>query len=135
MLGSNFDALSSIPTNTNQGLLGMGQHLHQTQGYLDTQPIQVYRMPEQPLSNNFQYMEDSAGGVNNFRNVMLQMVSGVNETTSKPDELMREALAGGPADIQDVMMATTKAELAVSLTSQMLTKVIQAYEKLSQVQI
>jgi flagellar hook-basal body complex protein FliE len=134
MLGSNIDALSSIPMNTHQGLLGMGQHLQQTQGYLQTQPIQVYRMPEQPLSTHFNGME-ATPGLDSFRNVMLNVVSGVNETTSKPDELMREALSGGSADIQDVMMATTKAELAVSLTSQMLTKVIQAYEKLSQIQI
>jgi flagellar hook-basal body complex protein FliE len=134
MFGINTAALSSVPLNTHQGILGMGQHLQQTQGYLDLQPVQVYRMPEQPISTTFQYM-GADSGIDSFRNVVMNAVQGVNATTQKPDELMREALAGGPADIQDVMMATTKSELAVSLTSQMLTKVIQAYEKLSQIQI
>ena len=130
----NIGAISSIPLNTNQGLLGMGGHLAQTQGLMNGQAFQGVTMPPHLYAPTLTPL-NSTSGVTSFKDVMLNTVSGINATTHKPDQLMREAMAGGKVDIHDVMMANTQSELAITLTSQVMTKVIQGYEKLSQIQI
>ncbi|MCE2931111.1 MAG: flagellar hook-basal body complex protein FliE [Vampirovibrionales bacterium] len=130
----NIGAISSIPLNTNQGLLSMGGHLAQTQGIMNGQAFQGVTMPPHLYAPTITPM-NSVSGVGSFKDVMLNTVNGVNATTSKPNDLMRESMAGGKVDIHDVMMANTQSELAITLTSQVMTKVIQGYEKLSQIQI
>jgi flagellar hook-basal body complex protein FliE len=78
------------------------------------------------------------GGTNGAENVnaLLKNTLGqVNQTVQAPDALMQQLMRGGNVDIHDVAMANTKAELAVTLTSQMLTKMVQAYERVSQIQV
>jgi flagellar hook-basal body complex protein FliE len=70
-----------------------------------------------------------------FQNVMANMANNVNEVVQKPDALLKEAMTTGAVDIHDVMIANAKAELAVSLTSQFATKVIQAYDRILQIQV
>ncbi len=130
----NIGAISSIPLNTNQGLLHMGGHLAQTQGLMNAQAFQGVTMPQELYAPTISPI-NSTEGVQSFRDVMMNTVAGINETTNKPNDLMREAMAGGAVDIHDVMMANSKAELTVTLTSTVMTKIIQAYEKISQVQI
>jgi flagellar hook-basal body complex protein FliE len=70
-----------------------------------------------------------------FQNVLNNTLQSVNGVTQKPDLLMREAMTTGSVDIHDVMVANAKAELAVSLTAQFTTKVVQAYDRILQIQI
>lgn len=91
-------------------------------------------MPTQLVPPNISQV-GAVSGPQQFRNVIDNTIGGINATTQKPNELMQQAMAGGPVDIQDVMMANTKAELVISMTSQVMTKVIQAYEKLTQIQV
>ena len=127
--------ISSVNLNTTLGVLPIGGHLHQTNGLLQSnQPFQMHHVATTltpPHINHIQSVE----GPQAFRDVLMNTVSGINATTQKPNELLREAMTGGPVDIQDVMIANTKAELAVSATTQVMTKVIQAYEKLTQIQV
>jgi flagellar hook-basal body complex protein FliE len=71
----------------------------------------------------------------NFTNVLMNTLKGVNETAQKPDALLKEAMTTGRVDIHDVMLANSKAELAVNMTSAVLTKVIQAYDRILQIQV
>jgi flagellar hook-basal body complex protein FliE len=71
----------------------------------------------------------------NFRNVLMNTLGSVNEVAQKPDALLKDAMTTGSTDIHEVMIANTKAELAVSLAGQTVTKVIQAYDRILQIQI
>jgi|GEM_PF-1832263 len=128
---------TSINLNTVARLLPIGGHLQQTQGLMGNgQPFQtgMVTMPTQLVPPNISQV-GAVSGPQQFRNVIDNTIGGINATTQKPNELMQQAMAGGPVDIQDVMMANTKAELVISMTSQVMTKVIQAYEKLTQIQV
>jgi flagellar hook-basal body complex protein FliE len=70
-----------------------------------------------------------------FSGVLQNVLGQVNQTVKAPDELLQRSLRGEAVDIHDVALANTKAELAVSLSTQMLTKVVQAYERVSQIQV
>jgi flagellar hook-basal body complex protein FliE len=70
-----------------------------------------------------------------FQNVLGNAISGVNETMAAPDVLMHQAMTTGGVDVHDVMVANAKAELAINVTTQIATKVIQAYDRLLQIQI
>jgi flagellar hook-basal body complex protein FliE len=70
-----------------------------------------------------------------FKAVLGNLVHHVNETAGAPDELMRQAMTTGEVDVHDVMIANAKSELVVSVTTQIATKVIQAYDRIKQIQI
>lgn len=70
-----------------------------------------------------------------FKDAMSNLVETVNTTMSTPDTLMKEAMTGGTVDVHDVMIANAKAELLVNITSQVATKVVQAYDRILQIQI
>lgn len=70
-----------------------------------------------------------------FKNVMSETMNNVNQTISAPDALMHEAMTTGNVDVHDVMIANAKAELVVNIATQMTTKVIQAYDRILQIQI
>ena len=54
------------------------------------------------------------------------------EFVLETDAVMEE---NGNADIHDVMTAMAKAELGVTVATNITTKVIQAYEKITQIQL
>jgi flagellar hook-basal body complex protein FliE len=70
-----------------------------------------------------------------FKDVMGNLLTETNHTLNAPDELMNRALTTGDVDIHEIMIANTKADLAVNLASQVVTKVIQAYERVQQIQV
>lgn len=71
----------------------------------------------------------------NFQNVLANTVQSLNDTVIKPDAMMHDALTTGTVDVHDLMIANAKAELLVSITTQVATKVVQAYDKILQIQI
>jgi len=53
-----------------------------------------------------------------------------------PDKLLKSAMTGdSDVDIHDVMVAMAKAEMSVSVATQITTKVIQAYDKIMQISV
>lgn len=70
-----------------------------------------------------------------FKDVMVGLVKDTDKTLNYPDELMHRALTTGDVDIHEVMIANTKADMAVNIASQVVTKVIQAYERVQQIQV
>jgi flagellar hook-basal body complex protein FliE len=70
-----------------------------------------------------------------FKNMMVNMVEDTNKTLTQPDELMERAMTTGDVDIHEVMIANTKADIAINIVSQVATKVIQAYERVQQIQV
>jgi flagellar hook-basal body complex protein FliE len=72
----------------------------------------------------------------NFAGLLQGMVGSISETAAKPDALLEALMRGDPnVDIHDVMIANSDAELTINTTTQSLTKVIQAYDRLLQIQL
>lgn len=71
-----------------------------------------------------------------FKDVMSNMVSNINEQMSKPDDLLAKAASGtGDVDVHDVMIAMSQAEVTLTVATNAVTKVIQAYDKIVQIQV
>ena len=79
-------------------------------------------------------MEEPA--TTDFQSVMSGLVEGMNESMNAPDNLMKDVMMGSEnVDIHDVMTAMAKAELSVNIATTVTGKVIQAYDKIMQIQI
>ncbi|MBQ4114746.1 flagellar hook-basal body complex protein FliE [bacterium] len=75
-------------------------------------------------------------GTADFSSVMSGLVENLNTQMEAPDNLLKEAMMGSQnVDIHDVMTAMSKAELAISVATTATGKVIQAYDKIMQLQI
>ncbi len=71
-----------------------------------------------------------------FKNVLSGMISNVNTEINKPDQLLNEQMMGNSeVDIHDVMTAVAKAELGVSLATQVTSKVVSAYNTIMNLSI
>ena len=71
-----------------------------------------------------------------FSSVMSGLVENLNTQMEAPDNLLKDVMMGNQnVDIHDVMTAMSKAELAVSIATTATGKVIQAYDKIMQLQI
>lgn len=70
-----------------------------------------------------------------FQDVLGNLTKETERTLNLPDELMNRALTTGDVDMHEVMIANTKADLAVNIASQVVTKIIQAYERVQQIQV
>ncbi len=75
-------------------------------------------------------------GASDFKTVFSGLVENMNAEMEKPDALMVSLMNGDKnVDIHDVMTAMAKAELGISIATQITTKVIQSYEKITQIQV
>ena len=71
-----------------------------------------------------------------FKNVLSGMITNLNNEIDKPDQLLNEQMMGNPdVDIHDVVTAMAKAELGISLATQMTSKVVNAYTSVMQISI
>ena len=71
-----------------------------------------------------------------FKTVFSGLAQELNQSMEKPDALLADLVSGKPnVDIHDVMTAISKAELGLSISTQITTKVIQAYDRVSQIQV
>lgn len=72
----------------------------------------------------------------NFKGVMTELAQNLNQNMNAPDKLLRASMNGDSnVDIHDVMTAMAKAELSVSVATQVTSKVIQAYDKIMQISV
>lgn len=71
-----------------------------------------------------------------FKGVMSGLVQNVNKDLSAPDQLLKGAMTGNDdVDIHDVMTAMAKAEMTVSVATQVTSKIVQSYEKIMQISV
>ncbi len=71
-----------------------------------------------------------------FSSVMSGLVENLNTELNAPDNLLKDAMMGNEnVDVHDVMTAMAKAEMSVSIATTAVGKVIQAYDKIMQLQI
>lgn len=79
---------------------------------------------------------DNTNATSSFKDVMSNMVTNINDTLSKPDDLLVKAASGtGDVDVHDVMIAMSQAEVTLTVATNAISKVIQAYDKIVQIQV
>ena len=77
-------------------------------------------------------------GIDNtdFKTVLSGMVSKLNNEVEKPDQLLNQQMMGNSdVDIHDVMTAISKAELGISLATQITSRVVSAYNTVMNISI
>ena len=71
-----------------------------------------------------------------FKTVLSGLVSNLNSELEAPDRLMNQQMMGNPdVDIHDVMTAIAKADISISMATQMTTKVVTAYNTVMNISI
>ena len=72
----------------------------------------------------------------NFKAVFSGLVDDLNKEMTAPDNLLKDVMQGNQnVDIHDVMIAMSKAEISVNVATQVVGKVINAYDRVSQINI
>lgn len=75
--------------------------------------------------------EPAAGGPN-FKDVLLENISRVGELQQDADRAVEDLHAGRRGDVEGVMIATQKADLAFRALQAVRNRVLQAYEEMQQ---
>ena len=71
-----------------------------------------------------------------FKTVFSGLVENLNNDISAPDNLLKDVMMGNEnVDIHDVMVAMSKSEISVNVATQLVGKVINAYDRISQMNI
>ncbi len=96
--------------------------------FFKNQPAEMMK-----LNGNISLNSDETN-IKSFKDTIGEMIVQMNETTNKPQELMKEAMQGN-ADIHDVMSAIAQSELTVQAATAITGKILQTYEKIMQIQI
>ena len=85
-------------------------------------------------SARMERMETPATG--DFKAVFSGLVENFNQELNAPDNLLKDVMSGNNnIDIHDVMTAMAKSEIAVNIATTAVGKVIQAYDKVMQIQV
>ena len=84
---------------------------------------------------NINSLDDDAPK-SSFKDVMGGLSNGLNNEVNKPDQLLKRVMSGDDSvDIHDVMVAMANAEMSISVATQVTSKVIQAYDKITQISV
>ena len=71
-----------------------------------------------------------------FKQVFTGLMENLNAEANAPDNLLKDVMSGNKnVDIHDVMTAMSKSEISVSIATQMVGKVINAYDRISQISV
>ena len=71
-----------------------------------------------------------------FKDVLGDISNSINKDLNAPDKLLNDVINGNEnVDVHDVTVAMAKAEMTVTLATQVTSKIIQAYEKISQIAV
>ncbi len=85
-------------------------------------------------SARMERMETPATG--DFKAVFSGLVENFNQELNAPDNLLKDVMSGNTnVDIHDVMTAMAKSEITVNIATTAVGKVIQAYDKVMQIQV
>ncbi len=72
----------------------------------------------------------------NFKDVISGLAGNLNQELNAPEKLLKSAMSGNSdVDIHDVMTAMAKADISISIATQITSKVIQSYDKIMQITV
>ena len=88
------------------------------------------------LKKGFGMSNIKENGGADFKTVLSGLVSNLNSELEAPDRLMNQQMMGNPdVDIHDVMTAIAKADISITMATQMTTKVVTAYNTVMNISI
>ena len=103
-------------------LAGRIQHTKLDTNFSTLQPARITRM-EDPSTPD-------------FKAVFSGLVENLNTELNEPDNMLKDVMSGSKnVDIHDVMTAMAKSEISINVATQITGKVIQAYDKIMQIQV
>lgn len=103
-------------------LAGRIQHTKLDTGIGNMQPVRITRVEDNTTPD--------------FKSVFSGLVEDFNAQLNEPDNLLKDIMQGSKSvDIHDVMTAMAKSEISVNVATQLTGKVIQAYDKIMQIQV
>ena len=71
-----------------------------------------------------------------FKQVFSGLIENFNNNLNAPDDLLKDVMQGNNnVDIHDVMIAMSKSEISVNVATQMVGKVINAYDRIMQINV
>lgn len=71
-----------------------------------------------------------------FKQVFSGLVEHFNQDLNAPDDLLKDVMQGNKnVDVHDVMVAMSKTEISVNIATQLTGKVINAYDRVMQINI
>lgn len=71
-----------------------------------------------------------------FSQMMNNMVDNLNTQLNEPDNMLKDVMSGNKnVDIHDVMTAMAKSEISINIATQVTGKVIQAYDRIIQINV
>jgi flagellar hook-basal body complex protein FliE len=71
-----------------------------------------------------------------FKQVFSGLVENFNNDLNAPDDLLKDVMQGNKnVDIHDVMVAMSKTEISVNIATQAVGKVINAYDRVMQINV
>lgn len=71
-----------------------------------------------------------------FKQVFSGLVENFNKDLNAPDDLLKDVMQGNKnVDIHDVMVAMSKTEISVNIATQAVGKVINAYDRIMQINV
>ena len=74
-------------------------------------------------------------GIDSFKDVVKKAVSEVNSLQNQGDQMAMKIAKGDTEDVHQAMMAMNKAKLALDLTIQVRSKVVEAYQEIMRMQV
>jgi len=97
-------------------------------------------MSDSKLNSNMPSMRldsvNTENKISSFEQTMIDMTKNLNDAVNAPDQAVQDLLTGNnDTDIHDVITAINKAEMSVTVATQITSKIVQAYEKITQIQV
>jgi flagellar hook-basal body complex protein FliE len=89
----------------------------------------------QPLRQGDGQLGQAGAGAPDFRQVLKQQIQQVNELQSDASAAIEDLAAGRRDDLEGVILATQKADIAFKMLLQVRNKVMEALEEVKQIRV
>ncbi len=101
------------------------------------QMIQSGKLPKETQVSSLLELPKSSSSeaVKSFSEVLKESIETVDQLQKKSDHLNQELAAGKTSNIEEVLMAAEKADIALRLMVQVRNKVIDAYQEIMKMQL
>ena len=76
----------------------------------------------------------SLDGIKPFESLLSESISGVNDLQVESDKLIERLATGDVEDISEVVLASSRAEVALRMLMEIRNKLVEAYQQISRIQ-
>ena len=76
----------------------------------------------------------SIDGMKSFESLLSESIKGVNDLQMESDKLIQKLATGDVDDISEVVLASSRAEVAMRMLMEVRNKLIEAYQQISRLQ-